>query len=405
MRKFLAVIVLILLIIGGQMVMATPSPLANATLAATQSVTATPTAAVPNTGLIKGGLSGEAQTLTGAGSTFAQPLYTKWFSDYAALTGVKISYQGIGSSGGIKGIQSQSLDFGATDGFMTDDQLKAAKGGNILHVATALGGVSVVYNIPELSDPIKLTADTLSLIYLGPSAANYNGPDGKPLTPLLMWNDPRLVADNPGLKDIARNIWVIHRSDGSGTTNIFTNYLSAVNANWQKDIGAGNTVAWPIGVAGKGSDGVTSNLRQAPYTIGYVEQAYADQNGLQVALLKNSAGNWVKSSADTVAAAAAGVQLPTDLRAIIVNANGPNAYPIAGFTWILVYQNQVDVATATALARMLWWGIHDGQTETAALGYAPLPLSAIQKDEAQLVKIVVGGKPALPADLLSAIAP
>ncbi len=401
--KFLAALSLILVVVlfaalRGTMVTATPNP--QATAAATMSATAAGTSAVldiPGTGKITGPADGEARTMNGAGATFPVPLYTKWFSEYEKLTGVKINYQGVGSGGGIKGISDQTIDFGASDAPMKDEQLKAAKGGALLHIPMTLGGVVIVYNLPDVTEPIKLTPGTLSLIFLADQGAD---PANK-VDPLLKWNDPRLVADNPQLANVDKNIFVVHRSDGSGTTNIFTSYLSAVNETWKKNVGAGTSVSWPVGLGGKGNAGVAGNIKQAPYTIGYVEQAYADQNQLQKALIKNKAGNFVSSSAETVSAAAAGVKLPADLRVMIVNADGDNAYPISGFTWILVYEKQTDPAKALALARMLWWATHDGQKYCADLGYAPLPLDAIKADETQIAKLMINGKPALPAEITS----
>jgi phosphate transport system substrate-binding protein len=389
-KKFLATLSAFLVIVlfatmSGNVVRATRN--GQATAEATQSATD-----IPGTGKITGPADGEAKGLNGAGATFPVPLYTKWFSEYEKLTGVKINYQGVGSGGGIKSISDQTIDFGASDGYMTDDQLQKAKGGAILHIATALGGVVLVYNIPEVSDPVKLTPDAVALMFLGEKGAD---PDKK-IDPLLKWNDPRLVADNPQLANVDKNIFVVHRSDASGTSNIFTSYLSAVNEKWAKDVGAANAVKWPVGLGGKGNAGVAGNVKQAPYTIGYVEQAYADQNKLQTALIKNKAGKFVTSNAETVSAAAAGVTLPPDLRVKIVNAEGENAYPISGFTWLLVYETQTDPAKALTLARVLWWATHDGQKFNADLGYAPLPPDVIKLDEAQIAKIMINGKPALP---------
>jgi phosphate transport system substrate-binding protein len=394
-QKILAALSLILVVVllatmSGNVVTATSN--AQATAAATSSGMD-----IPGTGKITGPADGEANALNGAGATFPVPLYTKWFSEYEKLTRVKINYQGVGSGGGIKGIQDQTLDFGASDGFMSDEQLKAAKGGPILHIATALGGVVLVYNVPEATEPIKLTPETLAMIYLGESGGDATAK----IDPLLKWNDPRLVADNPQLANVDKNIFVVHRSDASGTSNIFTSYLSAVNEKWAKNVGAANAVNWPVGLGGKGNAGVAGNVRQAPYTIGYVEQAYADQIKLQTAVIKNKAGKFVASSAETVSAAAAGVKLPADLRVKIVNADGENAYPISGFTWLLVYETQTDPAKALTLARVIWWATHDGQKFNADLGYAPLPVEAIMLDEAQIAKIMINGKPALPADIMA----
>lgn len=364
---------MLLAVISGNAI-ASPNP------QATQAATAAP---ISGSGKITGPLAGEAQSLNGAGATFPAVLYGKWFADYAKLTGVKINYQPIGSGGGIKGISDMTIDFGATDGPMSDDQLKAAKGGQIFHIPMALGAVVPTYNIPELvgGNALKFTPDTLSGIFLGD---------------IIKWNDPALVADNPQLADVDKFIAVVHRSDGSGTTNIWTSYLSAVNEKWSKTVGAANSVQWPVGLGGKGNAGVAGNVLQVPYSLGYVELAYAIQNGLPVGLVKNKAGKFMEATTQSVSNAASGVTLPDDMRVKLVNSDNPDAYPIAGFTWILVYANQTDGEKALALTRMLWWATHDGQQYNAALYYAPLPLDAIKKAETLILKIQVNGTQALP---------
>lgn len=370
-----AVTLVLLAAIGG-------NAIASPNLQATQAATATP---IPGTGKITGALDGEAKSLNGAGATFPAVLYSKWFAVYAELTGVKINYQPIGSGGGIKAISDMTVDFGASDGPMSDDQLKAAKGGEILHIPMALGAVVPTYNIPEFAsgNPLKFTPDTLAGIFLGD---------------ITKWNDPALVADNPQLKDVDKFIAVVHRSDGSGTTNIWTSYLSAVNEKWSKTVGAANSVQWPVGLGGKGNAGVAGNVIQVPY-LGYVELAYAIHNGLPVGLVKNKAGKFIEATAQSVSNAASGVALPDDMRVKLVNSDNPDAYPIVGFTWILVYANQTDGAKATALTRMLWWATHDGQQFNAELYYAPLPLDAMKKAEVLILKITVNGAQALPAGI------
>jgi len=349
-------------------------------------VAAGASAQVPGSGLVKAPLAGEAQKLNGAGATFPAVLYSKWFSEYAKLTKVEINYQSIGSGGGIKSISDQTVDFGATDGPMSDDQLKNAKGGAILHIPAALGGVVPTYNLPELAGkaPLKFTPDTLAGIYNGD---------------ITKWNDPALVADNADLAAIDKYIAVVHRSDGSGTTNIWTSYLSAVNEKWAKETGAANAVKWPVGLGGKGNEGVAGNVKQTPYTLGYVELAYAKQNKLAVGLVKNSSGSFIAANEDSVSQAAAGVALPEDLRVKLVNSSNPKAFPIAGFTWLLVYQNQTNAAKATAVTRMLWWATHDGQAFNSGLDYAPLPVDAVKKAEGLIKSIQVNGKAALPASI------
>ncbi len=341
---------------------------------------------IPGSGLVKGPQAGEAAKLNGAGGTFPAVLYTKWFAEYAKLTKVEINYQAIGSGGGIKSISDQTVDFGASDGLMTDAQLTAAKGGALLHIPTVLGGVVPTYNLPELAGkaPLKFTADTLAGIFNGD---------------IIKWNDPALVADNADLAAVDKYIAVVHRSDGSGTTNIWTSYLSAVNDKWAKETGAGNAVKWPVGLGGKGNEGVAGNVKQTPYTIGYVELAYANQNKLPAGLVKNAAGNFVAATTESVSQAAAGVALPDNMMIKVVNSANPKAFPIASFTWLLVYVNQTDAAKATALTRVLWWATHDGQAFASGLDYAPLPLDAVKKAEAQIKSIQINGKPALPASI------
>ncbi len=342
---------------------------------------------LPGSGMIKGGVAGETKNLTGAGATFPAVLYTKWFSEYVKVTGVQVNYQPIGSGGGIKSISDQTVDFGASDGPMTDEQLAAAKGGKILHIPMALGSVCPTYNIPELAtsaEGLRFTADTLSGIYLGE---------------ILKWNDPKLVADNPSLAPVDKYIVVVHRSDGSGTTNIWTSYLSAVSDNWAKQVGAANSVQWPVGLGGKGNEGVAGNVKQTPYSIGYVEEAYAVQNTLPLALVKNKSGKFILPTTKSTSLAAQGVMLPDDLRIKLVNSDNPDAYPVVGFTWILAYVQQTDAAKALALTRLLWWATHDAQSYNAGLEYAPLPLDAVKKAEVLMKSIMINGKRALPATI------
>jgi phosphate transport system substrate-binding protein len=331
---------------------------------------------------IKGPYPGEAKALDGAGSTFIAPLYTKWFSDYEKLTGVKANYQAVGSGGGIKAIQDATVDFGASDAFMTDEQLRAAKG-EILHIPQTLGAVVATYNIPNFTGRLRLTPETLAGIFLGE---------------ITKWNDPRLVADNPGLANINQDIITVHRSDGSGTTAIFVDYLSTVSPKWQATVGRGTSVNWPVGLGGKGNDGVTGEVKQNPYSIGYVELIYALQQNLGYADIKNKAGNFVTPSLDSVTAAAAGVadRLPADLRVSIVNADGADAYPISGFAWALVYKNMTNREKAIALTRLLWWSLHDGQRVSTGLGYAPLPEAVVKRAQEMVNSITVSGQKAFP---------
>jgi phosphate transport system substrate-binding protein len=333
-------------------------------------------------GLIKGPFAGEAQALNGAGATFPAVLYSKWFDEYAKLTNVKVNYQAIGSGGGIKGLQDATVDFGATDGPMSDDQLKAAKG-DVLHIPMTLGAVVMTYNVPEAKTALKFTSDTIAGIYLGD---------------IKKWNDPKLVADNPDLANVNKDIVVVHRSDGSGTTFAFTDYLSAMSSAWQTKIGKGTAVNWPAGLGAQGNAGVTGEVKQDPYAVGYVELIYAVQNKLGYGDVKNKSGKWVTPTLEGVTAAAAATvdSVPPDLRVSIVNAAGDTVYPISTYTWIIVYTKQSDSAKAIALTRLLWWAVHDGQTFSGALAYAPLPAAMVTKDEAKILSITVNGTPAFP---------
>jgi phosphate transport system substrate-binding protein len=332
---------------------------------------------------VKGPFEGEAKTLNGAGATFPAALYSKWFTEYERLTGVKVNYQSIGSGGGIKSITDATVDFGATDAPMTDEQLAAAKNGPILHIPTALGAVVPTYNLPGLTQPLRFSPETLAGIYLGE---------------ITRWSDPLLRADNPGVTLPDRQILVVHRSDGSGTTNIWTDYLSEVSPKWKSTVGRGTSVNWPVGLGAKGNEGVAGEVKQNPYSIGYVELIYAIQNRLGVGAVKNRAGRYVEPNLSSVTAAAAGAAatIPPDLRASIVNAPGELAYPISGFTWLLVYQRMTDRPKALALTRLLWWATHDAQQFNADLGYAPLPLRIITRAEELIRTITVNGQPAFP---------
>ena len=362
---------------------ATQAPTPAATKAPAPAATTAPAAPTqaPAAQATKAPAQAGVDTLNGAGASFPAVLYSKWFGEYYKQTGVKVNYQSIGSGGGIKGISDMTVDFGASDAPMTEEQMKATKGGAILHIPTALGGVAVTHNIPEVKKQLRFTPETVSGIFLGE---------------IKKWNDPKLLADNPdaGLPD--KEIVVVHRSDGSGTTAIFTDYLSAVSEQWKSSVGKGTSVNWPVGLGGKGNEGVANEVKQNPYSIGYVEVIYAIQQKLGVALIKNKAGHFVEPTLESVTAAAAGVAdtIAPDLRASIVNADGEKAYPISGFTWLLVYEKQTDKAKAATLAKLLWWAIHDGQRYNAELGYAPLPEGIVSKAEAKVKAITVDGKPA-----------
>lgn len=319
--------------------------------------------------------------ITGAGSSFAYPLYSKWASMYAAQTGVKVNYQSIGSSGGIRQLSDGVVDFGATDGPMTDEQTAKAKGGAVLHIPTALGGVAITYNIPSLKQPLKLTGEILGDIFLGSVAK---------------WNDKRIAALNPGVALPNLDILVVHRADGSGTTFILSDYLTSVSSAWKSKVGKGQTLNWPVGLGGKGSEGVAGQVKQTPGTIGYVELSYAKHNKLPSAEIRNADGTWVAPSLESVTAAAAGVAaaLPanSDYRISIVNAPGKNAYPISSFTWMLVYKAQSDAVKGKQLVDFITWGLTQGQAQAAALDYAPLPAEMASRLKTELAKLEVAAQ-------------
>jgi phosphate transport system substrate-binding protein len=302
--------------------------------------------------------------LTGAGATFPQPIYSKWFSDYAAKTGVRINYQSIGSGGGIRQLSEGTVDFGASDAPMTDAEISRAKGGPVLHIPTVLGAVVLTYNVPEITQPLNLTGEVIADIFLGK---------------ITKWNDGRIAALNQGISLPASDILVVHRSDGSGTTFIFSDYLAAVSPAWASGPGRGKELKWPVGLGGKGNEGVAGQIKQTPGTLGYVELAYANQNRLPVAKVRNAAGQFVAPTIESITAAAAGAveKLPadTDYRVSVVNAPGADAYPISSFTWLLVYQRQPDATKGKKLVDFLRWALIDGQGAAAALDYAPLPAS------------------------------
>ena len=312
-----------------------------------------------------------AQDLTGAGATFPYPIYSKWFSDYATKTGVKINYQSIGSGGGIRQLSEQTVDFGATDAPMSDADLGKAKGGPVLHIPTVLGAVVVTYNVPELRRPLRLDGVVLAEIFLGK---------------ITKWNDARIAALNAGTRLPATDILVVHRSDGSGTSYVFTDYLANVSSEWATKPGKGKEVQWPVGLGGKGNEGVAGQVKQLPGSIGYVELAYAKQNKLAYADIKNAKGQFVTPTIAAVTAAAAGAAaaLPptTDYRISIVNAAGKGAYPISSFTWLLVYQQQSDAEKGKKLLDFVRWALTDGEKSAPTLDYAPLP-AAMTK---QLIK-------------------
>jgi phosphate transport system substrate-binding protein len=308
--------------------------------------------------------SAQAQKLTGAGATFPYPIYSKWFSEYsAAHPGVQINYQSIGSGGGIRQVTAGLVDFGASDMPMANDALASSKV-KLIHIPTVLGAVVPVFNVPGVAN-IKLSGEVLADIFLGK---------------ITTWNDARLAKDNPGTKLPDLKIIVVHRSDGSGTSFIFTDYLSKVSKDWANGPGKGTSPSWPVGVGGKGNEGVAGLVRQLPGALGYVELIYALQNKIAYGEVKNAAGNWVKASIEGVTEAAATVkQMPADYRVSITNAPGKDAYPISSFTWLLIPTHPTDAAKEKVLKDLLSWIITSGENEVKALSYAPLPKKVADK--------------------------
>lgn len=309
--------------------------------------------------------SAQAQKLTGAGATFPYPIYSKWFSEYsAAHSGVEINYQSIGSGGGIRQVTSGLVDFGASDMPMTDEMLAASKV-KLIHIPTVLGAVVPVYNVPGVTD-LRFSGDVLADIYLGRISS---------------WNDPRIVKDNPNAKLTDQKIIVVHRSDGSGTSFIFTDYLSKVSSEWSGGPGKGTSPSWPVGVGGKGNEGVAGLVRQMPGAIGYVELIYALQNHITFGDVKNASGNFVKASIPGVTEAAASVKtMPADYRVSITNAPGANSYPISSFTYLLIPTSGTNEANRKVLKDMLSWIVKSGESEVSTLSYAPLPEALAEKE-------------------------
>ncbi len=318
-------------------------------------------------------LLAETVTLNGAGATFPYPMYSKWFSEYNKLhPDVQINYQSIGSGGGIRQVLAGTVEFGASDGPMTDEQLGQAKV-KILHIPTVLGAVVPAYNVPGVSGEIKFTPDVLANIFLNK---------------ITNWNDPAIAKANPGVTFPNQPIIVIHRSDGSGTTYIFTDYLSKISKEWESVVGKGTSVKWPIGLGGKGNEGVAGQIRQLQGSIGYVELIYAVQNNIPYGSVRNAAGTFVKATLDGVTEAAASVKsMPADFRVSITNAPGKTAYPISSFTWLLIPVQAKDPKNGKILADFLSWMVNDGQKMTTQLAYAPLPDNVAEKVKATIKQV------------------
>ena len=317
--------------------------------------------------------------LTGAGATFPNPIYQKWISDYAAKTGVRNNYQSIGSGGGVRQMQEQTVDFGATDGPMSDTELTNAKGGAILHFPTVLGAVVLGYNLPGLTQPLTLSGPVIADMYLGK---------------ITKWNDPRIATLNRGVPLPGSDILVVRRSDGSGTTYVFTDYLAAVSPEWKSRVGRAKEVQWPAGIGAKGNEGVAGQVKQTPGSIGYMELAYAKQNNIPHARVQNASGAIVEASIASISAAAEAAKLPpdTDYRVSIVNAPGAGAYPISSFTWLLIYRNQTDAEKARKIKEFLRWAYSEGGASAAALDYGPLPGNLTQRLAARLDSITVAAR-------------
>ena len=321
-------------------------------------------------------LAAQTVQITGAGATFPYPIYSKWFSEYNKLhPNVQINYQSIGSGGGIKQLASQTVFFGATDGPMTTEQLLAAPG-KVLHFPTVLGAVLPVYNIPGVTAELKFSGQLLANIFLGT---------------ITKWNDPAIVTLNPGVSLPGTDITIVHRSDGSGTTYIWADYLSKVSPEWKKRVGVSTSVSWPVGVGGKGNEGVAGLVSQTPGAMGYVELIYALQNKISYGSVQNLNGKFVRASTESVTAAAASASkaMPADFRVSITNAPGDSAYPISSFTWLLLYENPKDKSQAKIMVDFLKWALTDGQKYASALGYAPLPKEVVDLEMKVLPHIKV----------------
>ncbi len=317
-------------------------------------------------------LANKLLLINGAGGTFPYPLYSKWFYEYAKIEPVNFNYQAIGSGAGIKQITERTVDFGASDAALTDKQMKQAPG--LLHIPMTAGAVVISYNLPQVTQRLKFTPDVLADIYLGK---------------ITKWNDPRISRINPGANLPNEGILVAHRSDGSGTTNIFTSYLSSVSPEWKKKVGFSTSVNWPVGLGGKGNQGVSGIIKQAEGGMGYIELAYAITNNLPYADLQNKAGNFITPTIETTTEAINGAlsHMPDDFRVSCVNPGGANAYPISGVTWILVYKNQPNHVIGEELVKFLRWAITDGQKYSVDLLYAPLPESMVKKIEQRIDEI------------------
>lgn len=324
--------------------------------------------------LVSGGIAHSQMLINGAGSTFGYPIYSKWFDEYTKVDpSVRFNYQSIGSGGGIMMLKNKTVQIGASDAPLSDKQ-EAAMSGPVLHFPSVMGAVVVMYNLPDVKQKIRLTGQAIADIYLGN---------------VVKWSDPEIAKLNPGVTLPDDPIVTVHRSDGSGTTFIFSDYLSKVSPDFKTKVGKGTSLKWPVGLGGKGSEGVTGLVQQTPGGLGYCELTYALANHIQFAELQNKAGSWVDASLAgvTAAAAAAASDMPADFRLSITDEPGADTYPISSFTWLLVYQNQSDAASGQAIVKFLKWALSDGQQYAAPLFYAPLPPAVIAKELAQINQI------------------
>jgi phosphate transport system substrate-binding protein len=327
--------------------------------------------------------AGAQLLVTGAGATFPYPLYSKWFDEYAKVDPrVRFNYQSIGSGGGIRQIIARTVDFGASDAPVSDDLLARAPG-RLLHIPAVMGAVVATYNLPG-APALRFPSEVLAGVFLGT---------------ISRWNDPAIRAANPDVSLPDRAIVVVHRSDGSGTTAMWVDYLAKVSPQWDRRVGRGTSVNWPAGLGAKGNEGVAGLVKSTPGALGYVELAYAATNRLPAAAIRNRAGRFVLPTIENTTAAAASVatSMPADFRVSLTDAPGEEAYPVSGFTWFLVYREQPDAAKGKALVAFLWWAIHDGQTHAPALRYAPLPAAVVKQVETRLRDITAGGRPLLAA--------
>jgi len=323
-----------------------------------------------------GGSAFADMLINGAGATFPYPIYSKWFDVYAKENpGIKFNYQSIGSGGGIRMLSNRTVDIGASDAPMTDQQLSEAPG-KILHFPSVMGADVIAYNLPGFTGTMRLTGPVIADIFSGK---------------ITKWDDDKIKALNPGASIPSQDIVVCHRSDGSGTTYIFVDYLSKISPSWASDVGRGTSVKWPVGLGGKGNEGVTALVQQTPGAIGYIELIYALNNHIPYAVLQNKAGNWVQASLDGVTAAAASVagNMPADFRVSITDAPGAQAYPISSFTWLLVYQKQASKEVGDQVVKFLHWALTEGQKYAPELKYAPLPAEVVQREEAQIQQVQI----------------